>query len=95
MQEEIEKVEFLQGLNFEFKDLLKNNGTKYLLKFDDSCEEICSSKASVDIATTGRLRDLSTTYKKQNLFHQSKLGRDVELQSTHIVFFKTPRDVMQ
>ena len=30
-----------------------------------------------------------------NIFHQSKLGRDVELQNTHIVLFKSPRDVMQ
>ena len=27
--------------------------------------------------------------------HQSKLGRDVELQNTHIVLFKSPRDVLQ
>ena len=32
---------------------------------------------------------------KHNHFHQSKLGRDVELQNTHIVLFKSPRDVMQ
>ena len=30
-----------------------------------------------------------------NLFHQSKLGRDVELQNTHTVLFKSPRDVRQ
>ena len=29
------------------------------------------------------------------MFHQSKLGRDVELQNTHIVVFKSPRDVSQ
>ena len=29
------------------------------------------------------------------MFHQSKLGRDVELQNTHIVLFKSPRDVLQ
>ena len=29
------------------------------------------------------------------MFHQSKLGRDVELQKTHIVLFKSPRDVLQ
>ena len=63
--------------------------------FDDSCEEICNSKAFVDIATAGRHRGLSTIYIKHNLFHQSKLGRDVELQNTHIVLFKSPRDVMQ
>ena len=66
-----------------------------MLIFDDSCEEICNSKASFDIATAGRHRGLSTICIKQNLFHQSKLGRDVELQNAHIVHFKSPRDVMQ
>ena len=80
---------------FEFIDSLKNNGTKYLLIFDDSCEEICNSKAFVDIATAGRHRGLTTIYIKHNVCHQSKLGRDVELQNTHIVLFKSPRDVMQ
>ena len=95
MKKEIENLEFVQGVNFEFIDSLKNNGTKYLLIFDDSSEEICNSKAFVDIATAGRLRGLSTIYIKHNLFHQSKLGRDVELQNTHIALFKSPRDVMQ
>ena len=47
------------------------------------------------IATSGRHRGLSTIYIQHNLFHQNKLGRDVELQNTHIVLFKSPRDVMQ
>ena len=49
----------------------------------------------VTIATAGRHRGLSTIYIKHNLFHQSKLGRDVELQNTHIILFNSPRDVMQ
>ena len=93
MQKEIENLEFVQGVNFKFIDSSKNNGTKYLLIFDNSCEEICISKAFVDIATARRHRGLSTVYIKHNLFHQSKLGRDVELQNTHIVLFKSPRDV--
>ena len=95
MQKEIENFEFVQGVNFEFIDSLKNNGTKYLFLFDDSCEEICNSKTFVDIATAGRPRGLSTIYIKHNLFHQSNLGRDVELQNTHIVLLKSPRDLMQ
>ena len=95
MQKEIENLEFVRGVNFELTDSLKNNGTKYLLIFDDSCEDICNSKAFLDIATTGSHRGLSTMYIKHKLFHQSKLGRDVELQNTHIVLFKSPRDVMQ
>ena len=85
----------MRGVNFEIIDSLKNNCTKYLLIFDDSCEKICNSKALVDIATAGRHRGLSTIYINHNLFHQSKLGRDVELQKTHIVLFKSPGDVMQ
>ena len=32
---------------------------------------------------------------KHNLFQKSKLGRDIELQSTHFVLTKSPRDVLQ
>ena len=95
MQNEIEKLEFVQGVNFEFIDSLKNNSTKYLLIVDVSREEICNSKAFDDIATAGRHRGLSTIYIKHNYFHQSKLGQDVELQNTHIDLFRSPRDVMQ
>ena len=95
VQKEIENLEFVHGVNSELIDSSKNNGTKYLLLFDDSCQKICNSKAFVDIATAGRHRGLSTTYIKHNLFHQSKLGRDAVLQNTHIVLFKSPRDVMQ
>ena len=95
MQKKNENLEFVRGVNFELIDSLKNNGTMYLEIFDNSCEEICNSKAFVDIATARRHRDLSKIYIKHNLFHQSKLGRDVELQNTHIVLFKSPRDIMQ
>ena len=80
---------------FEFTVSLKNNGTKYLLIFGDSCEKICNSKAFVDISSAGRHRGLSTIYIKHNLMHQSKCGRDVELKNTHIVLFKSTRDMMQ
>ena len=66
-----------------------------MLIFDDSCEETCNSKAFVDIATAGRHRGLGTIYIRHNLFHETKLGRDVDLQNTHIVLFKSPHDVMQ
>ena len=95
MQKEIVNLEFVQGVHFEFINSLNNNGTKYLLIFDDSCAEICNSKEFVDIASAGRHRGFSTVNIKHILFHQSKQGRDVELQNTHIVLFKSPRDVHQ
>ena len=83
MQKEIDNLEFVQGLHFELINSLKNNGTKYLLTFDDSFAEVCQFKGFVDIATAGRHRGFSTIYIKHNLFHQINLGRDVELQNTH------------
>ena len=82
-------------MNFELIDSLKNNGTKYFFFFDDSCEEVCSSKEFFKNATAGRHRVLSTIYNKHNLFHKSTLGHDIELQTRHIALFKSPRDVMQ
>ena len=95
MQKEIDNLELVQDVHFEFINSLNNNGTKYLLIFDDSRSEICKSKEFVDIATAGRHRGFSTIYIKQNLFHQSKLGRDAELQNKYIVIFKSPRELHQ
>ena len=94
MQREIENLVFVQSVNFEFLDSLEKHGTKNFLIFEESCEKICSSKTFADIAIAGRHRGLSIFYFSHNLFHRSKHGRDVELQNTHIVLFKSPRDVM-
>ena len=74
MQREFDNLEFVPDVHFEIINSLKNNGTKYMLIFDDSCAEICNSKEFVDIATAGRHRGFNTIYTKHNLFHQSKLG---------------------
>ena len=94
MSKNIKNIEFVQGVDFELIQNLPNNRTKYLLFFDDSCEEISSFKEFVKRATAGRHKGLSTVYIKHNLFHQSRLGRDIELQNTPIVLFKSPRDVL-
>ena len=68
MQKEIENLEFVQGVNFELIDSLKSNVTKYLLIFDDCCEEIRNSKVFADLAAAGRHRGLSTIYIRLKLF---------------------------
>ena len=90
-------IEFVQGIDF---DMINNlpllaNGGSYLLVFDDSCEELFKSKDFLMIATAGRHKKLGVVFIKHNLFHKSSFGRDIELQLTHIVLFKNPRDVNQ
>ena len=60
MLKEIENIEFVQGVNFDSIDSLENIGTKYLLIFDVSCQEICNSREFEKIAVAGRHRGLST-----------------------------------
>ena len=83
------------ALNLSFINSLKNNSINYLLIFDDSFAKVCNSEEFVDFAAASRHRGFSIMYNKHNSFHQSKLGRDVELQNTHIVLFKSPREVHQ
>ena len=91
----IENNEFVQGVNSDFIDSLKNNGIKYQIIFDDSCQENCNSREFEKIFVAGRHRGRTTFYIKNILFHKSRLGRDIELQNTHIVLFMSPRDVLQ
>ena len=79
MSKNIKNTHFIQEVHFEFTQSLPNIGTKDLLIFDDSCEEISSSKDFVQIKTAGRHKGLSTIYIKHNLFLRSRLERDIQL----------------
>ena len=85
----------IQGVDFDLIEKLSITELSICLYLIYSCREITNSKQFVKFATAVRHRGLNTIYIKHNLFHQSKLGRDVELQNTHIVLFKSPRDVLQ
>ena len=95
MTSQIPNIEFINNVDFEMINSLPNDGCNYLIIFDDSCEEITKNKEFEKLATAGRHRKLSCIYVKHNLFHKSPIGRDAELQNTHIVLFKSPRDVQQ
>ena len=56
MKKEVGNLKIVQGVNIEFKNPVKRNVTKYLLISDESSEEICNSKAFVDIAFAGKHR---------------------------------------
>ena len=66
-----------------------------LLALNISCEEIFIDKKFSKLATAGRHRKISVIYVKHNLFQQSKRSITIDLNTTHIVLFKLPRDVQQ
>ena len=76
---------------FEFISQLEN----CLHVFDGSCEEIFNDKDFSKLATAGRHRNISVIYVKHNLIQQSKWSRTIDLNTTHIILFKSPRDIQQ
>ena len=84
-------IHFKKFSNFELNSELEN----CLLVFDDSCEEIFNDKKISKLATAGRHRNISVIYVKHNLFQQSRWSRTIDLNTTHIILFKSPRDTQQ
>ena len=84
-------IEFVPCLDFQMIKDLEN----CLLIFDDSCEEIYQEKDFVKLAVSGRHKKVHCIFVKHNLFHQSKWSRTIDLNTTHIILFKSPRDLQQ
>ena len=95
MIQSIADKEFIRGVDFELIENLPNNGAKFWLKFDDSLDILSRSEKFNTMATAGRHRNLNCVFINHNLFHKNRTGRDAELQTTHIVLFKSFRDVQQ
>ena len=91
IQQVIPGIEFLKYSGFDITKHLSH----CLLIYDDSCEEIFNDKEFVKIATSGRHCKLHVIYVKPNLFHQSKWSRTIDLNTTHIILFKSLRDIQQ
>ena len=89
--EQHSNIVFKKLTNLEFLQNTKN----CLLIFDDSCQEIFNDKEFVKLAIAGRHKSINVIYVKHNLYQQSKWSRTIDLKTTHIILFKSPRDVQQ
>ena len=84
-------IHFKKFSNFELISELDN----CLLVLDGSCEEIFNDKEFSKLATAGRHRNISVIYVKHNLFQQSRWSRTIDLNTTNIILFISPRDTQQ
>ena len=80
--------------NFNGFDGLRNF-ENVLLVFDDSCAEMYNNNEFVKLATAGRHKGLDVIYVKHNLFQQNCWSRTIDLNTSHIILFKSPRDIQQ
>ena len=71
------------------------NIENFLLVFDESCEEIYNDKEFVKLATAGRLKGSNVNYFKHSFFQQNQWSRSFDLNSSHVILFKSPRNLQQ
>ena len=62
---------------------------------DDTCIEILNEKDFVILATAGRHKNVHVFYVKHNLFQQSKESPTIDLNTTHLILFKSSQDNQQ
>ena len=91
MQRVIPEIEFLKYSGFD----VTKNLSHCLLIYYNSCEQIFNDKEFLKLVTSGRHRKLHVIYVKHNLFQQSNWSRTIDLNTTHIIIFKSLRDIQQ
>ena len=66
-----------------------------MIVFDDTSGEIFIEKEFVKLDTAGRHKNFHVIHVKHNLFQQSKQSRTIDLNTTHSIFIKLPRNIQQ
>ena len=84
-------IQFTKFSSFDLISELEN----CLLVFDDLCEENFNDKEFSKLATAGRHKNISVIYVKHSLFQQIKWSRNIDLNTKHIILFKSPSDIQQ
>ena len=83
------EIEFIKLSSFE----IVHNFRDCVIVFDDACEEIFSEKDFVKLARAGQHKNVHVIYVKLNFIQQSKQSRTIDLNTTHLMFFKSPGDI--
>ena len=86
-------IEFISCLDFDLTMTLQ----ECLLTFDDSCEEFTkiNTLQKMQYLAQRNYRGINSIFVKHNLYHQSKWSRTIDLNTTHIILFNSPRDTQQ
>lgn len=99
LESEVEKLSLHEGLPTmeTIEDIgSQDDDTHNLLVLDDMMDEIYKSPEFCSLFTRGvHHRRISVIMLSQNLFHQSKYSRTINLNSNYLILMKTYRDLQQ
>ena len=87
-------IQFHHGVDWEKINSLPSS-KRHLVVFDDVFNEIASSDHFLNLVISGRHQNLHVIFLKHNLYQKSLHAKSIDLNLTHILLLKSPRDINQ
>ena len=72
-----------------------SNFQRHLLVFDDVFDKIANSLEFLNLVVSGRHKKQHVIFFKHNLYQKSSNSKTINLNLTHLLLLKSPRDVVQ
>ena len=91
-----EAFQFIQGFDFEqLLSIATTDHERHLNILDSFYEELLRLHDYAKTANASWHKIVQVKYIKHNVFNKSSIGRDLELQLTHYIFFRFSRGIDQ
>ena len=71
------------------------NFQRHLLVFDDVFDKIASSLEFLNLVVSARHKNQHVIFFKHNLYQKSSNSKTIDLNLTHLLLLKSPRDIVQ
>ena len=94
LKTKIDNITFVQGLDWT---KLKSCGKtkRQLLVFDDIYNEASNQAEFLQLVVSGRHQNQHAIILKHNLYQKGQNAKTIDLNVTHILLMKNPRDIIQ
>ena len=88
------EINFLNGVDWK-KLAVMSNLKRNLLVFDDVFDELANSLEFLNLVGSGRHKNQHVIFLKHNLYQKSPNSKTIDLNLTHLLLLKSPRDINQ
>ena len=88
------KISFVHGLDWS-KINSTHEKNRQLVVFDDVYNEASEQEEFLNLVISGRHRNRHAILLKHNLYQKSKNSKTIDLNVTHMLLLKNPRDIIQ
>ena len=89
-----DRISFINGVSWSKPKSLPIR-KRHLIIFDDVFDEISRSEEFLNLIVSGRHKNQHVIFLKHNLYQKCPNSKTIDLNLTHILLLKSPRDINQ